>query len=173
MEEIFDTFDKDGNYLGTRTKSYCHSENAKCYHKTVWIWIINSKKEILVQKRSPLKKFMPEKWDMSSAGHVSTGEDFLTACIRETQEELGLLFKKEQFVFQAEIFSHSLKEFGQVYFLFADFSVDEVSLQADEVAQIQWFSYDEFIRLLYSTDFVSHDENYKTWLKENLRKATL
>ena len=159
MEERFDTFDKDGNYLGVRTKSYCHSEYADCYHKTVWIWIINSKKEILVQKRSSLKKFMPEKWDMSSAGHVSTGEDFLTACIRETQEELGLLFKKEQFVFQAEILSQSLKEFGQVYFLFADFSIEDTRLQADEVAQIQWFTYDEFIRLLYSPDFVPHDEN--------------
>jgi 8-oxo-dGTP pyrophosphatase MutT (NUDIX family) len=116
---------------------------------------------------------MPEKWDMSSAGHVSTGEDFLTACIRETQEELGLLFKKEQFVFQAEILSQSLKEFGQVYFLFADFSIEDTRLQADEVAQIQWFTYDEFIRLLYSPDFVPHDENYKTWLKENLRIVTL
>jgi isopentenyldiphosphate isomerase len=173
MEERFDTFDKDGNYLGVRTKSYCHSEHADCYHKTVWIWIINSKKEILVQKRSSLKKFMPEKWDMSSAGHVSTGEDFLTACIRETQEELGLLFKKEQFVFQAEILSQSLKEFGQVYFLFADFSIEDTRLQADEVAHIQWFTYDEFIRLLYSPDFVPHDENYKTWLKENLRIVTL
>ena len=75
--------------------------------------------------------------------------------------------------FQAEILSQSLKEFGQVYFLFADFSISDTTLQQDEVAQIQWFSYDDFVKLLYSNDFVPHDENYKTWLKENLKTATI
>ena len=42
MEEMFDVFDINGNYLGVKTKSFCHSENPGVYHKPVWIWIKNS-----------------------------------------------------------------------------------------------------------------------------------
>lgn len=41
MEEIFDVYDENGKFLGTRTRSFCHSENPGVYHKPVWIWIVN------------------------------------------------------------------------------------------------------------------------------------
>ena len=43
MEEMLDTFDIKGNFLGIKTRSFCHSENPQVYHKPVWIWIINSR----------------------------------------------------------------------------------------------------------------------------------
>ena len=55
MEEIFDVYTRDGKYLGTESKSFCHSENPGVYHKPVWIWIINDNKEVLVQKRAACK----------------------------------------------------------------------------------------------------------------------
>lgn len=102
MEELLDAFDINGNFLGVKTKSFCHGENPDCYHKTVWIWIIDSSNRVLVQKRASCKKFMPNKWDMPSAGHIFAGEDVLSACLRETEEELGLKFAKESFIFQRE-----------------------------------------------------------------------
>lgn len=56
MEELLDTFDINGNLLKPQTREFCHTENPGCYHKSVWIWIVNDKGEILVQKRSSLKK---------------------------------------------------------------------------------------------------------------------
>lgn len=35
MEEIFDVYTRDGEYLGTKPKSFCHSENSGVYHKPV------------------------------------------------------------------------------------------------------------------------------------------
>lgn len=172
MEELFDTFDKDGNFLGVKPRSYCHSEGVDCYHKTVWIWIINDEKKVLVQRRAAKKSYMPLKWDMPSAGHVPSGETILSACIRETQEELGLTFQESDFIFQTEFRSAVLHEFGQVYLLRANFSIEETSLQQEEVAEIKWLSLEEFIPLLYSAEFVPHDLAYKDYvvqmLKENL-----
>jgi len=58
MEEIFDVYTRNGKYLGTKPKSFCHSENPGVYHKPVWIWIINDNKEVLVQKRAACKKII-------------------------------------------------------------------------------------------------------------------
>lgn len=41
MEEMFDVFDENGNYIGIKPKSFCHSENPGVWHKPVWIWIID------------------------------------------------------------------------------------------------------------------------------------
>lgn len=73
MEEIFDTYDREGNYLGIKEKSFCHKENPGVYHKPVWIWIINTKGEILLQKRASCKKNYPDLWDMPCARTCSCG----------------------------------------------------------------------------------------------------
>ena len=67
MEEIFDIYSRDGKYLGKAEKTKCHSKNPGFYHKPVWIWIVNNKNEILVQKRAACKKNHPNEWDMPSA----------------------------------------------------------------------------------------------------------
>ena len=74
MEELFDTYTRNGKFIGIKSKSFCHSKNLGVYHKTVWIWIINSNNEILLQKRAASKKKSSNKWDMPSAGHVRAGD---------------------------------------------------------------------------------------------------
>ena len=41
MEEMLDTFDINGKFLGAKPRSFCHSENPGVYHKPVWIWIVS------------------------------------------------------------------------------------------------------------------------------------
>jgi 16S rRNA (adenine1518-N6/adenine1519-N6)-dimethyltransferase len=43
-----------------------------------------------LQKRSIWKDRNPGIWDSSAAGHVDSGEDYLTAARRELREELGI-----------------------------------------------------------------------------------
>lgn len=45
------------------------------------------------------KDSFPGCYDISSAGHVASGEDFETAAVREIQEELGIRIQKEELVF--------------------------------------------------------------------------
>lgn len=169
MEEMLDTFDINGNFLGAKTRSFCHSENPGVYHKPVWIWIINNKGEILVQKRALTKKKSPGKWDMPSAGHVDAGESCLTACVRETEEELGLKVKPNDFIFLKEWLNQKGWEIVQIYLLKNNTSEEDFILQTEEVEQVKWLGYNEFVKLLYSNEFCNHEKEYKDWVCEILK----
>lgn len=170
MEEMLDTFDIDGNFVGVKPRSFCHAENPGVYHKPVWIWIVNSKGQILVQKRAKTKKKSPGKWDMPSAGHVDAGETCLSGCVRETYEELGIKTTEEDFVFLKQFVNHRGWELVQVYLLKVDIDVENIKLQAEEVECVRWFSYDEFVSLLYSDEFCAHATEYKDWVCETLKQ---
>ena len=172
MEELLDTFDINGKFLGAKPRSFCHSENPGVYHKPVWIWIVNSKGQILVQKRAQTKKKSPGKWDMPSAGHIDAGETCLSGCVRETYEELGIKTKEDDFIFLKEFVNPSGWELVQVYLLKKDIDIKDIKLQVEEVECVKWLSYNEFIDLLYSDDFCKHAQEYKDWvaiiLKEHI-----
>ena len=161
MEEIFDVYTRDGKYLGTKPKSFCHSENPGVYHKPVWIWIINDNKEVLVQKRASCKKNHPNKWDMPSAGHVDTDETIIEGAIRETFEELGVKTREDDFEFICEYIADKSYEIAQVYLLHLNLKVEEFKLQPEELAEVKWLSFDEFKKLFYSDEFVGFDDEYR------------
>ena len=117
MEEVLDIFTRDGKYLGTRTRKECHEKNPGYYHKPVWIWIVNNDRQILVQRRSHLKKSFPNYWDAPSAGHVNAGELSIQGAIRETKEELGLDTNASDYEFVKEYICDITWELGQVYLL--------------------------------------------------------
>ena len=161
MEEVFDIYTRNGEYIGTELKSICHSQNPRGYHKPVWIWIINSNNEILVQKRAANKKNHPNKWDMPSAGHVVAGETSIQGAIRETFEELGIQTKESDYKFVFEYIQDKSFEIAQVYLLKMNIDISRLNLQKDEVSEVNWLSYEEFKKLLYSTEFVPFDNEYK------------
>ena len=161
MEEILDIYSKEGNHLGTRTREECHSKEPGFYHKPVWIWIINSKNEILVQKRASVKKSFPNYWDMPSAGHVEAGESSIKGAVRETAEELGVITNEEDYIYVGEYISQVTWEIGQVYLLKKDIELEDIKLQVEEVDEVKWLSFEEFKKLFYSQDFIPYDEEYK------------
>ena len=171
MEEMLDTYDINGKLLKPQTRAFCHSENPMCYHKAVWIWIINDKNEFLVQKRSHLKRTAPNKWDMPVAGHVDAGETLLQTCVRETKEELGLDVKESDFIFLTEMLKQKSWEFAEIYLLRTTAKIEDFTLQKEEVSKVEYLPYDEFIRLLYSTDFAPHEKDYKDWVSTELKKC--
>jgi len=169
MEEMLDTFDINGKFLGAQPRSFCHSDNPGVYHKPVWIWIVNSNKQILVQKRALTKKKSPGKWDMPAAGHIDAGESCLQGCVRETTEELGLKVNEDDFIFLKEFVNQRGWELVQVYLLKNDTKAGDMKLQTEEVEQVKWLDYDEFVKLLYSDEFCNHAEEYKKWVCEVLK----
>ena len=174
MEEIFDVYTRDGEYLGTKPKSFCHSENPGVYHKPVWIWIINDNGEILVQKRAACKKKNPNKWDMPSAGHVVAGETSIEGAIRETYEELGVKTNESDYRFMFEYIREVGFELAQVYLMKKN--INKFQLQETEVSEVKWLKYEEFKRLLFSDDFAPHDYEYRElvlkMLSEELNKRS-
>ena len=170
MEEIFDVYTRDGKYLGTESKSFCHSENPGVYHKPVWVWAINSKKEILVQQRAAHKKSNPNKWDMAVAGHTRAGEKLVEAAIRETFEELGINTKEEDYEFLFEYCYQPGWELAQVYLLKTDALVKDMTLSEREVSEAKWLPFNEFNELLYSDDFAPHLMDFRDMISGSIKE---
>lgn len=170
MEEMLDTFDINGNFLSVKPKSYCHSQNPNCFHKTVWLWIVDTNGRVLVQLRSKNKSFMPNLWDISCAGHVAAGESAIDACIREVREELGISLSVNDIEFCGEIISIQFNELGQLYITKLDPSAHNITLQKDEVQDIRWLNYSDFVSLLYSDEFVPHHTECKDIFAETVKR---
>ena len=89
MIEYLDIVDENDNLTGIiKEKQQAHIDGD--YHRTAHIWLINEKKELLLQRRSPQKSSFPDYWDISAAGHIRSGETVIQGAIRELKEELGV-----------------------------------------------------------------------------------
>ena len=64
------------------------------YKLSVHVWILNSRGEILIQKRNENLKRNPGKWAFTG-GVVDSGETSVEGAIRESKEELGIDIAKD------------------------------------------------------------------------------
>ena len=109
MEELFDVLKENGDYADRiESRENCHKYGF--WHKAVALFIINSKKQVLLQKRSENKKLWPNTWDITAGGHVHTGEFGFEAIIRESKEELGIDLNKKDITFIGSTISTNKKD---------------------------------------------------------------
>ena len=88
-EEWVPLVDEKGAIIGKAPRSIVHGNNAML-HPVVHMHVINSRRQLYLQKRLATKKVEPGKWDTSVGGHIAFGEDMQTALRREALEELGV-----------------------------------------------------------------------------------
>jgi len=96
-DEILAEVDETGKIIGSMTRTEAHN-GSKRLHPVIHLHIINSRGEILLQKRCLNKLIQPGKWDTAVGGHISLGEKIEKALDRETEEELGLKNIKSSFI---------------------------------------------------------------------------
>ncbi len=145
-DELIDIVDEDNNLTGIqKMKSEAHSDGS--WHRTAHIWIYNSVGELLLQLRAKDKDSYPDKWDISAAGHIGSGEDIETGTLREVEEELGLSINKDNLEFlSVEKHGSSRKtgfinnEFVYVYLLRFDGDLSEITLQEEELQEAKFVS---------------------------------
>lgn len=89
-EEQLPIVDENGKVIGKAPRSVCHSDRS-LLHPVIHLHVFNTKGKLYLQKRSMTKKIQPGKWDTAVGGHISFGEDILTALQRESREEIGLV----------------------------------------------------------------------------------
>ena len=100
-EEVFDVVDDKDQVVRQAFRRIVHAENL--LHRAVHLFVFNGAGEIFLQLRSHLKDKMPGRWDSSAAGHVDSGEDYLTAAVREAEEELGIKTTAERLTLETSI----------------------------------------------------------------------
>lgn len=154
--ELFDIRTPEGNITGeTRERSMVHTYGD--LHGTAHIWIVrhtdNGGFEVLLQKRSANKDAHPGCYDISSAGHIPAGADFLSSAIRELKEELGISASPEDLKYigmhngyvETEFYGKPFvnNELSAVYIYNKDVNIDELKLQEEEVESVMWIDYEE------------------------------
>lgn len=152
--EMLDIVDEKGIPTGEVVeRTIAHQNGVR--HRTSHVWLMRKKgdqNEILLQKRSKNKDSNPGCYDISSAGHIRAGDDYIFSALRELKEELGITARAEELIFCGQ------RNFeAQDYFygkLFHDVQVSNVYLfwydkeedfllQTSEVESVVWMKFDE------------------------------
>ncbi len=150
-DELIDIYNEKNEPLNIKKmKSEAHADGL--WHRTVHIWIYNSRKEILLQLRAKDKDLYPDRWDISSAGHVSAGETPVTSALREIKEELGINAKEEDLKFvrirESKHQFRNLKnaEFEYIYIMKFDGGEKKLKLQEEELQDARFFPVESIIK---------------------------
>lgn len=147
-DELVDIFDESNNFTGvTKMKSEAHKDGS--WHRAVHCIIYNSKGKMLIQQRAKDKMLYANLWDISAAGHVGAGEEPIISCMREVEEELGLIIDIDDLKFYkinktmiSEDFINN-NEFGYIFFLKFEGDINQLKMQDEEVQAIKFLSLDE------------------------------
>lgn len=158
--ELFDVVDEDGEPTGeTVERTLAHSQGIR--HRTSHVWLLRKRQgrvEILLQKRSRNKDSFPGCYDISSAGHIPAGVDYVSSALRELKEELGEEASPEELhycgtrhiwyeeIFYGEPFRDN--QVSRVYVLWRDKEPEDFILQREEVEEVRWFDFYQCIELV-------------------------
>jgi len=95
------------------------------------------------------------------AGTVEDGENYKENIIKEAEEELGLKNIKFEKGSKLRV-TGKHNYFAQWYILTIDKPVEEFNIQENEVAEIKWFSKEEFCKLFKEnpSDFLEKMGDY-------------
>lgn len=152
--EFFDIVDDNGNPTGkTIDRATAHREGYP--HRTAHVWIVRRKQghiEILLQKRCAQKDSFPGCYDISSAGHIPAGVDYVPSALRELKEELGLEIRPEELQecgikrlkIETQFYGEPFRDhqISKVFLLWRDMEVSEFRLQKEEIDSVMWMDFE-------------------------------
>ena len=172
MEELIDVLDENGVKTGeVLTRNEVHKRGL--WHRAIAVAIINEQNQILVQQRSFKKEKNAGKWDISVAGHISSGQDALSAASREINEEVSVNLgfnvdiKEFRYMFsyrKEEIFKEDYieRQFYDFFVLRKDgLRAENIKIQESEVEQIKFVSVSELNEMIENKEMVERTPIYK------------
>lgn len=164
--ELIDVVDENNQLTGKVEDRKTIHENG-LWHRQVSCWIMNSKGELLLQKRAANKLKNPNKWSRTG-GHVDAGEKPITGMIREIKEEIGVDIPKEKLELLdikklTNDYSKEVKHryYGYNYFAVVDYGIEDYTIQKEELSDLKYISIEEM-----ENAKERNDENY-TFTKWN------
>ncbi len=140
--EFLDIVDKDDKVIGKAPRNEIYEK--KLMHRIVHILLFNQEGKMALQLRSEECSFCPLHWSTAVGGHVSSGESYEKAALREYKEELGttsditLLYK--DFYDDARGLAKFLSTFKAIY-------EGEFKLES-KVLKVEYFTIDEIKEMI-------------------------
>lgn len=166
--ELIDILDAEGNKTGEiKTRDVVH--RLGYWHKAIHVWIVNSKNQILLQKRADWLRSNPGMWDVSVGGHLESEEDNYLSAVREIKEESGIEVRPNELHFLFKTKRQVIKnnntyvnnEFDDVFLLQRDLKVNELHT-GEEVSDWQWIDISDLKDKVNrkAKDLVMYEEEY-------------
>lgn len=172
MEELIDVLNENGIKTGeVLPRSEVHKKGL--WHRIIVVAIINEENEILMQQRSYKKDKNAGMWDISVTGHISAGQDSLSAAAREINEEVSVnlgynveikdfrymfSYRKEERVNE----NHMDRQFYDFFVLRKkDIKIENIRVQESEVEQIKFVNISELNTMIENKQVVERDAVYK------------
>ena len=157
-QEMLDVVDENGMPTGEIVpRERAHREGIR--HRTSHVWLVRKwegKIQILLQKRCLQKDSWPGCYDISSAGHIPAGVDFVPSALRELQEELGVQAGPEALIFcgnrsicaDGEFHGRPFhdRQYSRVFALRWDQEESDFRLQKEEIDAVRWMELEACIR---------------------------
>ena len=135
--ELLDIVDEKGNPTGeTVPREVAHREGIR--HRTAHVWIFRRRGgvvQILLQKRSDNKDSDPGCYDISSAGHIPAGSDYIPSAVRELKEELGVDMNGDELIYCGQRRFRFEREFHGSMFR------DNQVSKEEEVSEVRWMDF--------------------------------
>lgn len=153
MTEYFDVVDEKDKIIGRATREECHKKGL--LHRGIFVLVINSKGQILLQKRSMKKDTRPGYWTTSVSGHVDSGETYEEAAKREMHEEIGIQANIDYiftFVSRDSEKNYSDNEIDKVFFARND---GPFTVPKDEADFVKFYTPKQVLQILKTEKFTS------------------
>lgn len=157
-KELIDVLDENGVKTGeVLSREEIHKKGL--WHRAIVVAIINEKNEVLLQQRADNKEKNAGMWDISVAGHISNGQDALSAAAREINEEVSISLgynvdiKSFRYMFSYRTQQKYSEDFieNQFYDLFIlrkeNLSIENIKMQESEVKAIKFVDVNELMEM--------------------------
>lgn len=90
VDELLDIVDEQDRVVNVLPRSVVYEQKLFVHIRSVWLMLKNVHGQLWIPRRSYSRTCLPGYLDGSVVGHVSSGEKYEQAMIREAMEEVGL-----------------------------------------------------------------------------------
>lgn len=137
------------------------------FKQSVHTWIINSKQELLLQKRSANKKHNPNKW-ANTGGGIKHDETSIEAVVRECKEELGIDVDVKNLEYKMTL--QREYDYVDIYVLYQDTDINSIKYQESEVSDVKYFTFQEIEQMINNDELAPSSRVYFDMLQITIDK---
>ncbi len=157
--------DEENNILGIQDKLQVHNSDTPL-HRGFSVFLFNSNKEFLIQKRNNTKKTWGGFWSNSFCGHPQINETPEQAIYRHAKFELGVenlqqIYFISNYRYKFHINNIIENEICPVYLALTD---DTIKTNPMEVTETKFLKWEEFNLYLQK-----YSEKFTPWCKEEVK----
>lgn len=159
MDEQNIEVDENDNIIGSRPREEFYT--GEHIHRSTYLILLNSKNEIIIQKRASTKKWYPDLYTFAVARTVQKGETYEESMEKGLKKKIGI-FTPLKFLFKLFFQEKSDRAFRAVFIGKID---KEIKSNKKDITEVKWINIDEI-----KEDIKKHPEKYAPPFIECMKK---